>query len=107
MNENSSVGFFAIVTSLGASSHKSEGFGVPKEQGASLFLCLVSGQHSNCALLITTSVPTLFIWCQSWGAQTQAGGCVFIRDISHQGSLLRVSHGFLLSRRLAKSPDST
>lgn len=38
MNENSSVGFFAIVTSLGASSHKSEGFRVPEEQGASLFL---------------------------------------------------------------------
>lgn len=80
MNENSSVGFFAIVPSLGAASHKGgEGLGVSKEQGASLCLHLVSGQLSNCAL----------------GAQTQAGGYVFIRDISHQGSLLRVSHGFL------------
>lgn len=96
---------FAMVTSQGASHRGGEELWVPKKYRASLLPRLASRQLSNCAPLITTCVLVLFTWCQSWGAQTQAGGCVFIRDISHQGSLLRVAHGFLLSRRPAKSHD--
>lgn len=57
--------------------------------------------------LITVRVPILFSWYQSWGALTKARDCVFIRDISHQESMFRVSHGSLLSCRPAKSLGST
>lgn len=96
---------FAMVTSQGAPHRDGEEQQGPKKYRASLLPHLVSRQLSNCAPLITTCVLVLFTWCQSWGVQTQAGGCVFIRDISHQGSLLRIAPGFLLSRRPAKSHD--
>lgn len=105
VNENAGVDLFAMVTSQGASHKDGEELQVPKKYRTSLLPHLVSRQLFNCAPLITTCVHVLFTWCQSWGAQTQAEGCIFIRDISHQGSLLRVAHSFLLSRRPAKSHD--
>lgn len=77
MNESSSAGLFAVVTSLGASHRGGDGLRVLKCYEASLLLCLVSRQLSNRALLITTSVAVLFIWCQSWGAQTGWGLCLY------------------------------
>lgn len=86
MNENAGVDLFAMVTSQSASHRGGEELQVLKKYRASLLPHLVSRQLSNCAPLITTCVLVLFTWCQSWGAQTQAGAVSLLETLATKGA---------------------
>lgn len=95
---------FAVATSLGASSWRGPGcWGTQKPS-----LTWISERTCLRAWpVITAELHVPFFWYQPWGALMKARDCIFIRNISHQGSMFGVLHGSLLSWRPAKSRGST
>lgn len=91
---------FAVATSLGALYEEER----DTEGCRKTSLTLISKQTLlRVCPLITVRVHIPFYSYQGWGALTKARDCIFIRDISNQGSMFRVSYRLLLSWKPIKS----